>query len=139
MGRILAIDYGKRRIGLALSDPTQTIGSPYRTLTRRKGKRPPWTTLLEIVGEQEVELAVIGLPLMPNGSEGEWTAEVREFGRKLSERAEIPVEWIDERMTSVFAEEVVRSSGLPRAKREEKWRIDAAAASLILESYMESR
>ena len=113
MGRILAIDYGKRRIGLALSDPTQTIGSPYRTLTRRKGKRPPWTILLEIVREQEVELAVIGLPLMPDGSEGEWTAEVREFGRKLSERAEIPIEWIDERMTSVFAEDVVRSSGLP--------------------------
>ena len=69
MGRILGIDFGERRIGLALSDPTATIAQPLPTLTRRMGKRPPVAALVEIITQNEVERVVIGLPLDLSGAE----------------------------------------------------------------------
>lgn len=137
--RILAIDYGARRIGLALSDPTGTLASPLETLSRRAGKRPPWAELERVVRDGEVERIVVGLPLDLEGNEPEWAAEVREFGERLGTRTGLPVEFLDERMTSVRAERLVRSSGLPRGKREEKERVDAAAAALILQNYLDSK
>ena len=136
--RILAVDYGARRIGLALSDPTGTLASPLTTLSRRAGKRPPWPELERVVREGEVERIVVGLPLDLAGNEPEWAAEVREFATKLGSRTGLPIELLDERMTSVRAERLVRSSGLPKGKREQKERIDAAAATLILQNYLDS-
>lgn len=136
MGRVLAVDYGTRRIGIALSDPTRTIATPLPTLVRRIGKRPPWTEILRIITEQEVSEVVIGLPLDLAGDEGDWAGEVREFGHQLHRRTGLPIHWIDERMTSVRAERLVRSSGLPRGRREEKERVDAAAAALILQNWL---
>lgn len=139
MPRILGVDYGERRVGLALSDPTATIAQPLPTLMRRRGKRPPVQAVADIAREHEVVMAVIGLPLTLEGSESEWTAEVRAFGNALAERAGIPVEFIDERFTSVRAEQAVRSSGLRKSQREEKSRIDAAAAILILQAFLDRR
>lgn len=136
MGRILALDYGTRRIGVAVSDPTRTIASPLTTLTRRAGKRPPWAMLAEIVSEQEPDEVVIGLPLDLAGMEGEWAAEVRRFGDEVARRYDLPVRWMDERLSSVRAEEVVRGSGLRKKAREEKERVDAAAAAIILQDYL---
>lgn len=136
MSRILAIDYGERRIGIAVSDPTRTIASPLTTLTRRTGKRPPWPELRRIVEEQEVGEAVIGLPLDLAGEEGAWAAEVRAFAAELERRLGLAVHWVDERMTSVAAERAVRGSGLRKSQREEKHRIDAAAAALILRMHL---
>src|SRR5215213_10957472 len=79
MGRTIALDYGERRIGVALSDPTRTIASPLTTLQRRAGKRPPWAEIGKLIVEHEVEEAVIGLPLDLAGEESAWTAEVRQF------------------------------------------------------------
>lgn len=138
MARHLGIDYGERRIGLALSDPTGTIASPLIALTRRKGKRPPWTEMERLVRQYEVESLVVGLPLALSGEDTDWTREVREFGAKLSERTGLPVHFQDERMTSVMAERAVRGIGLPKKKREEKERIDTAAASILLQSFLES-
>lgn len=136
MGRILALDYGVRRIGVAVSDPTHTIASPLTTLVRRAGKRPPWPELVRLVQEQEVERIVIGLPLDLRGEEGEWAAETRAFGADVARRTGLPVDWIDERLSSVQAEQVVRGSGLKRRQREDKARVDAAAAAIILQSYL---
>jgi putative Holliday junction resolvase len=137
--RILGIDYGTRRLGLALSDPSATIAQPLPTLTRRAGKRAPVQALANIVQEQEVTEIVIGLPLSLSGAETEWTAEVREFGAKLAQRTSVPVAFLDERMTSVQAEKTVRSLGLRRSEREQKERVDAAAALLILQAYLDRR
>lgn len=136
MSRILALDYGERRIGVAVSDPTRTIASPLTTLARRSGKRPPWPEIARIIEDQEVTEVVVGLPLDLAGEEGEWAAEVRGFGAEVTRRFGLPVHWIDERMTSVLAERAVRGIGLKRSQREEKERVDAAAAALILEGFL---
>ncbi len=139
MPRVLGIDYGERRVGLALSDETATIASPLPTLKRRKGKRPPVAPVARLAEEHDVEAIVIGLPLTLEGEESDWTREIRSFGEKLAERTGCPVIFQDERMTSVRAERAVRSLGLGKEKREEKGRIDAAAAVLILQSHLNAR
>ena len=139
MPRILGIDFGTRRIGLALSDPTATIAQPLPTLTRRAGKRPPVQAVADLVREQEVSEIVIGLPLALSGEETDWTAEVRDFGAKLAQRSGVSVSFLDERMTSVQAEKTVRSLGLKRSEREQKSRVDAAAALLILQAWLDRR
>ena len=139
MGRILGIDFGERRIGLALSDPTATIAQPLPTLTRRMGKRPPVAALVEIITQNEVERVVIGLPLDLSGAETDWTKTVRDFGEKLQARAAVPVDYLDERLTSVQAERAVRSLGLKRSDREQKGRVDAAAAVLLLQTFLDRR
>ncbi|HEU0302180.1 MAG TPA: Holliday junction resolvase RuvX, partial [Longimicrobium sp.] len=114
MSRTIAFDYGERRIGVAVSDPTRTIASPLVTLQRRAGKRPPWAEIAAIVREQEADEAVVGLPLDLAGEEGAWAAEVRQFGDDLARRTGLPVHWMDERLSSVRAERAVRGMGLKR-------------------------
>lgn len=139
MPRILGIDYGERRVGLSLSDPTAMIASPLPTMTRRAGKRPPVAQVARLAEEHDVAGIVLGLPLTPEGNDSDWTREVREFGERLGERTGLPVILQDERMTSVRAERAVRSIGLRKTQREEKERIDAAAAVLILQAYLDTR
>ncbi len=137
MARVLGIDFGERRVGLALSDPTATIAQPLPTLTRRAGQRAPVSAIVEIIQQHEVARVVVGLPLSLAGTETEWTATVRAFAAKLQDRAAVPVDFIDERLSSVQAERAVRSSGLKRSDREQKHRIDAAAAVLLLQNYLD--
>lgn len=139
MMRILAVDYGEVRVGLALSDETGTLASPLPTLRRRRGKRPPLKAMEELARERGVEAVVVGLPLELDGSESDWTREVRGVGEALGRRLEIPVHFVDERLTSVEAERRVRGSGLRRSQREEKERIDAEAATLILQRWLDRR
>jgi putative holliday junction resolvase len=139
VARILGVDYGERRVGIAVSDPTGTLAQPLPTLLRRRGKRPPLAAVLRIVEAQQVAEVVLGLPLTPEGDESDWTAEVRSFGEKLRERAGVPVHYLDERMTSARARRAVRSLGLPKARREQKDRVDAAAAVLILQAHLDRR
>ena len=84
-------------------------------------------------------MIVVGLPLAPSGDDTDWTRTVRKAAERLSERSGIPVELVDERYTSARAERTVRSLGLPKRKREEKHRVDAAAAVLILQSWLDAR
>jgi putative Holliday junction resolvase len=135
--RVLGIDFGERRIGLAVSDPTGTLASPLPTLKRRAGKRPPLAALSEIVRDNDVEAIVVGLPLTLEGGDSDWTQAVRNVAKALGERTGLPVHLIDERLTSVRAEKAVRSLGLPKKKREEKERVDAAAAVLILQAWLD--
>ncbi len=136
---MLGIDYGERRVGLALSDPTGTLATPLPTLKRRAGKRPPLKALEEIAQEHAVQAVVLGLPLALDGSDTEWTREVRSLGEALSERLHVPVHFVDERMTSVMAERSVRGAGLPKGQRERKERVDAAAAAIILQLWLDRR
>lgn len=135
--RALGVDFGERRVGLAVSDPTGTIASPLPTLERRVGKRPPITKLEAIARGHDVATLVFGLPLGLDGKENPWCTEVRTVGEKLAERLGVPVHFVDERMTSVRAEKAIRSLGLPRRKRQEKGRVDATAAALILQSWLD--
>lgn len=137
--RAMGIDWGERRIGVAVSDPTGTIASPRTTLTRRAGKRPPFPAMERIAREEGVAAVVMGLPLTAGGQEDEWCAEVRISAEELGRRLDLPVHYVDERMTSVRAERAVRSIGLPRGRREEKGRVDAAAAALILQAWLDAR
>ncbi len=137
MARILGVDYGQRRVGLAVSDPTGTIAQPLPTLTRRAGKRPPVQAIADLAREWQVEALVVGLPLTLAGDESDWTRETRAFGQKLAERTGLPLHFVDERMTSVRAERAVRSLGLRRSEREDKARVDAAAAVLILQAFLD--
>ena len=87
MSRILALDYGERRIGLAVSDPTRTIAQPLPTILRRRGRRPPYTKIIEAIEEWGVETVVLGLPVEMNGEEGPPARTVRDFGQGLERRA----------------------------------------------------
>lgn len=135
--RVLGVDVGERRVGLAVSDPTGTIAVPLETLQRRLGKRFPLTRLEEIARRLDVEHVVVGLPLDLRGEENEWCREVREVGRGLGERLGVEVSFVDERLTSVRAERAVRGVGLGKRQREEKGRVDAAAAQLILQAWLD--
>lgn len=138
--RVLGIDYGERRIGVALSDPTGTLATPLPTLRKRRGHRPPYGEIEDIAREHGVVAVVVGLPLSLEGSETPWTKEVRRVGERLGERLGVPVHYVDERMTSVRAERAVRKGmGLPRKERERKERVDAGAAVLILQSWLDGR
>ncbi len=136
-GRSMGIDYGRRRIGVAVSDVADVLATPLTTLTRRAGKRPPLNRLLEIADRHRARLIVVGLPLDPSGRETGWTAEVRSFGERLARRGEVSVVFQDERYSSAEAESRIRSAGLPRKKRENKARIDAGAAAIILQDWLD--
>jgi len=139
VGRVLGIDFGERRVGLAISDPSATIAQPLPALTRRPGKRPPVEAVARVAEAHEATGIVIGLPLTLEGEESDWTRAVRAFGQRLAERTGLPVHYVDERLTSVRAERAVRSLGLPKRERERKERVDAAAAMLILQAFLDGR
>ena len=135
----MGIDFGERRTGVALSDPTGSLASPLDTLTRRPGKRPPLKALEALAHTHQVIRIVVGLPLELGGEENAWCAQVRKAGDELGRRLGIPVEYVDERFSSVRATQAVRSIGLPKRAREEKGRVDRAAAALILQSWLDAR
>jgi putative Holliday junction resolvase len=129
--RWLAIDYGERRIGLAVSDPTGTIASPVGAIVRRAGKRPPVAELARRAAELEVTGIVFGLPLDGNGDETPRSAEVRTVGATLAERTGLPVRYVDERFTTAAALRAVREMG--ESTRGRKGDVDALAATVLLQ------
>lgn len=133
----MGVDFGKRRIGLAVSDPTGTITSPLDTVTWRAGKRPPLARIAEVARTWDVGHLVVGLPLESSGDENEWCAEVREMARGLAERMGVEVTFMDERMTSARARRALGAAGLSKSARREKGRVDAGAAQLILQAWLD--
>ncbi|MGD8698979.1 MAG: Holliday junction resolvase RuvX [Gemmatimonadales bacterium] len=139
MGRILALDYGERRIGMAVSDPSGTIAQPLPTLTRRTGRRPPYARILEALQEWEAQTIVIGLPVESSGDEGQPAAAVRSFGDEIARRSGLRVDYWDERFTSARAEREISRLGLSASARRQKERVDAMAATLILQAYLDAQ
>jgi putative Holliday junction resolvase len=136
-GRVMALDWGERRIGLALSDETQLIASPLETLTRRPGKRFPMPRFLALVAEHRPVGIVVGLPLGLDGGEGPSTAAARELATLVGTRTGLPVAFQDERLTSVQVQEAIREmGGSARGRREE---VDALAAVVILQNWLDER
>ncbi|MBM4182721.1 MAG: Holliday junction resolvase RuvX [Gemmatimonadetes bacterium] len=136
--RALGVDFGVKRVGLAVSDPTGTVATPLETLQRREGKRAPIAEMARIGRSLGVEHVVVGLPLNLKGEENDWCKEVRAVGTRLGERLGVGVSFVDERLTSVRAQQAVRTSGLPKREREKKERVDAAAAQLILQAWLDA-
>ncbi len=139
MSRVLGLDYGERRIGAAVSDPTCTIAQPLPTAVRRRGRRPPYAQIAEMVAEWGVARIVIGLPLDSSGDIGPQAEHVQEFGEALKRRVNLPVEYWDERLSSVRARRELARLDLPAAKRRQKGRVDAVAATFILQSYLDAQ
>lgn len=132
MSRILAVDLGSKRIGLAITDPLRMIASPFKTLHYRSEKKL-MADLLVVIEANAVETVVIGLPLHEDGRESEGSTRSRTFAAKLNRRGVDTVLW-DERYTSRDAEESLRRCGLDRRRALSK--IDSIAASYILEDYL---
>ena len=135
-GRILGVDYGTHRIGLAVSDSEGRIAFPEGTLQRR-GERRDLETLCALVKERDVSGIVVGLPLHMDGRRGPEAEAAEKFAAGLGEATGVPVEMLDERWTTVEAERALRETGRKGRKRREV--IDSVAATLLLRTFLERR
>jgi putative Holliday junction resolvase len=130
----MAVDWGGKRFGIALSDPLRMIASPLTTLTRRPGKRAPVGPIAALVAEHEVAEIVVGLPLTPEGEEEDAAREARALGDALAARTGIPVHYLDERMTTAHALKSARRAGVKDA--DSRATIDQLAAVGILQQWL---
>jgi putative Holliday junction resolvase len=130
-GRVLAVDYGEKRVGLALSDPSRTIASPLGHIVRRAGKRPPVAELVRRAAEHEARAFVLGLPLDENGDDTPRATEVRAIALELEKRTGLPVSLVAERYTTAAALRTVREMG--GSTRGRKGDVDALAATILLQ------
>src|SRR5438128_2066476 len=136
-GAARKVDWGERRIGLALSDESRTLAQPLATLTRRTGKRFPMRRLLTLLDEHAVTGVVVGLPLAPDGSEGDAAREARVLAADIARRAGRPVDLWDERLTTARALRAVRElGGSTRGRKDD---VDALAATVLLQHYLDAR
>jgi len=133
--KILGIDYGEKRIGLAVSDSSNILARGLKVL-RRNGTRGWVKELKLIIGENKIEKIVVGLPVNMNGSLGEKGREVLAFVEVLKKGIKLPVVTWDERLTTVSAEKLLRQTKLSREKRKDI--LDKLSASIILQSYLDS-
>jgi putative Holliday junction resolvase len=136
-GRLLAVDWGEVRIGLALSDETQTLATPLETLVRRPGKRFPMPRFLELTALHSPAGLVVGLPLSGEGDEAESALAAREMATLLERRTELPVEFWDERMSTARALGAIREQG--GSTRGRKADVDALAAAVLLQHFLDAR
>jgi len=135
-GRILAIDYGSRRMGLAVSDPLGITAQGIETL-ERKNKRADFGRLERTIREYQVREIVLGNPLRMSGQEGTQSQKVAEFAEELRQRFQLPVHLWDERLTSAEANRLLRENEVSIKKRAQA--VDRMAAVLILQSFLQSR
>ena len=136
MGRILSIDYGKKRTGLAVTDPLKLIAGGLATLPTYQ----LFEWLTAYIAREEIELIVMGEPWQLNGKPSENLARVRGFvARWKKAHPEIPVAYYDERFTSVLAHKAMIEGGLPRKARQNKALVDEMSATILLQSFLESK
>lgn len=133
--RVLGIDYGQARIGIALSDPTGLFAQPMG-LVRRKTDEQAIQEIISMVHEHTVEQCVVGLPRNMNGSEGIRAEQCRAFASLLGEGLNIPIDLYDERLTTVAAERMLKSADVNRKDRKKV--VDSIAASMMLQGYLDS-
>ena len=136
MARIRSIDYGKRRTGLAVTDPLQIIAGGLATVSTST----LYDYLVNYVTREPVERIVIGKPMQPNGEPSENMARVEQFvNRWRKVQPQIPIEYVDERFTSVLAHRAMLDGGLKKKSRQNKALVDEISATIILQSYLESK
>lgn len=134
--RVLAVDFGERRIGLAVSDPAGTFVVPVGTIERTSDARAA-AALRDAAREREVERIVVGLPRLPDGTEGPRARRARSFADRLGTASGLPVDLFDEALTTVAAEESLREAGAGRSRRSAG--LDAEAAAALLRDYLADR
>lgn len=136
VGRILSIDYGRKRTGLAVTDPQQIIAGGLATVSTSE----LFDWLKAYISREPVKSIVIGEPRQPNGEPSENLGRVREFVNRWRKAVpEIPIEYFDERFTSVLAHRAMLDGGLKKKTRQNKALVDEISATIILEDYMRSR
>lgn len=136
MPRILSIDYGKRRTGIAVTDPLQIIAGGLATVSTST----LYDYLVAYMAKESVERIVIGKPMQPNGQPSENLARVEQFvNRWRKAKPSVPIEYVDERFTSVLAHRAMIDGGLKKKDRQDKALVDEISATIILQSYLESR
>ena len=134
-GRLLGIDFGSVRVGLAVSDPDRILASPLDTYTRQNADADA-EYFRRVAKTEQIVGFVVGLPISLNDTEGPKAKEAREFAEWLTKVTGLPVAFVDERFTSSIAEDVLIAGGVKRDKR--KGKRDRIAAVLILQSYLDS-
>lgn len=136
MGRILAIDYGAKRTGLAVTDPLQIIANGLTTV--ETAKLVPF--LQDYLQKEQVERIIVGLPKQMNGQESDNMKNIVPFVNRMKKLyPNLPIEYHDERFTSVLAHRVMLDSGIGKKARQNKALVDEISATIILQSYMESK
>ncbi len=136
MARILSIDYGKKRTGIAVTDPLQIIAGGLATVSTSE----LFDYLMGYLRGEEVERIVIGKPMQPNGKPSENLARVQQFvSRWRKEVPQVPIDYYDERYTSVLAHRAIIESGIGKKARRDKALVDEVSAVILLQNYMESR
>ena len=134
--RILSVDYGRRRIGLARCDETEIIASGLDVIDRNKEKDIV-LKICELINENEIGKVIVGYPYKNDGSKGELTGEIDSFISKLKEKAKIEIETVDEAYSSVAAHEFLHLRGMKRKKH--KSQVDRIAACQILQTYLNKK
>lgn len=134
--KAMGIDFGLVRIGIAFSDDTKFLASPFQTY-KRKGENEDLNYFVSLINEKKVDEIICGLPMNMAGEEQAIAKKTREFMAKLGERINVSVEFVDERLSSVMAEEMLMETERDWKKRKEK--LDAVAASIILQDYLDSK
>ncbi len=135
-GRVMALDVGKVRVGVALTDPLGYTAQPLLTLWR-KNRSDDLRSLLRLIRKHQVVKIVVGNPLHLSGDVSPWAAKVQAFAEELRQRSGLPVELWDERLSSVAAHEILNEAGHRRQDR--KYVIDQVAAVVILRGWMEAQ
>ncbi len=135
MARILSIDYGKKRTGIAVTDPLQIIANGLVTVDTCN----LMTFLQDYIAKEQVERIVIGEPKKMDGSPSENLARVRQFVAKWKKHSPIPIEYFDERFTSVLAHQAMIESGIGKMARRDKALVDEISATIILQDYLQHR
>lgn len=138
-GRILGLDYGTKTVGVAISDPLLLTAQELETITRNRASalRHTLVRIKEICDEYQVEKIILGYPRNMDDSEGFRCEDTLEFKKLLEKRITIPIELMDERLTTVYADEILAESGV--AKSDRKKYIDQIAAAIILQDYLDNR
>ncbi len=136
LARFLGVDYGGKRVGLAIADPIGMIATPIGFIARRAGKRAPIAEIIRRAEALEARGFVLGLPLDGGGDETEWTAEVRRVGDELGKRTGLPVRFIDERYTTSASLKFIRE--MDGSTRGRKGDVDAMAAAVLLQNALNS-
>jgi len=134
-GRLLGLDYGTKRVGIAISTFEQNIASPLENYTRQNETQDQ-NFLLKMIKEYQCKGLVVGLPVHMSGDEGQKAKEARRFGNWISQFAQIPIRFWDERYSSAIAEEFLANINISRGKRKDY--LDKLAAQIILQSFLES-
>ena len=132
MGKILAIDFGKKRIGLAITDSEKIIASPLKTVANKD----IFSFLKKFLINEDIECIVLGDPKTKRNHQNELIKDLERFHNKIKNKFKIPVHFIDERFTSKIAYRIILASNIKKMKRRDKSLVDKVSASLILETYL---